>query len=123
MTPERIVTSLALSKKLKAAGWKVGDSFFSREGYMLGDDGEPQNWILCHGHVPERNDKYVLPSPTAAELLERLPIGTIIDKATNTYRCYIPHVREGRPFSADTASDAAASMYLFLSSHNLLPSS
>ena len=127
MKPEEIVVSLEMAKKLKDAGWSLEWSWMFREGYMLGDDGEPQSWILTHGHKPEIKSNYVLPAPTASELFEELYEYTEVQKFSIGYRASLPHLAEehgalGYSLEVlyDTPQDALAAMYCYLAENKLL---
>jgi hypothetical protein len=115
MTPESITVGLEWAKKLKEAGWpqdqsqfhwlRRGDQWdvsFWREGGRLGfDEG--------------------IASPTAEEILRRLPEHFQVWRSHGMWSCDNGLDQSQWMKDYDSAANAAASMYVYLAEHSLLP--
>lgn len=138
-SPESLVVSLEMAKRLKEAGWKDGCYFWWREG---GSAIDPMV-VLCSQKngtwIPGRpymTSVKFFPAPTAEEILRRLPrflpwkdnsdnmSSLFVNVFQSTYRVgYSPQWTNDVWSSpdAETLADAAAGCWLYLKENNLLP--
>lgn len=140
-TPASIVVSLEMAKALARAGWDQKKSHFWFSSSYNREKGRHHCVISSRGELTKRN-RYIarenFAAPTAEELLRKLPVSLsecrdddliILRNAIITEWCIAYERRKSGhlhgKFIYDTRNlslaDAAASMWVYLKEHNLLP--
>lgn len=132
-TPESIVVSLDWAKKLKEAGWLQNETMF-----LLEADGLNAKLIRsAEGATRATSPFSYFSAPTAEEILRRLPKICVIQKERVELCCHWSITRQPGVFyhtfdgghaseeivecCEETLANAAAAMYCYLDSNNLLP--
>lgn len=144
MTPESIVTSIEWSKKLKELGWDQEEALYEWTQAYDWESGRKFRTTLLQRAEKRRGEKHgrwkvgggierkFFATPTTEEILRRLP--KVIDQELclqinvhgDRWNVGYWNVNEQTMIKyqqfQDTLANAAAAMYCYLSSHNLLPS-
>ena len=142
-TPEQITVSLEVAKRLKAEGWGQDVSSHHWTYWEDTEDEEVNEWILWAGVTfetyvaefdPVKELKDHLAAPTAEEILRGLPKkmdGAYLpmwlqilpdgDEWKVEYACHPELIDRMEVWKeADTLANAAAEMWIYLSTNNLL---
>jgi hypothetical protein len=129
--PESLVTSLALSKELKEAGWEQ-DNLFIYVQKQPEKKSDTEHWDIWRRNTTQVENVFDwLSAPTAEEILRILP--DIIDERAGllVYRdrgdwCvayeWIPNGGFRNLEVENSLANAAAQCWLYLKKNNLLPS-
>ncbi len=128
-SPESIVVSLEWAKKLKKAGWPQAGGFYYR--IYIKDIGHRLHYGCVYHILRKKFDE--IAAPTAAELLQQLPVDVMIDgkeyriemlkrhgEKSDKYYVNLRYYRECIEFIADSLADAAAACFCYLAGHKLL---
>jgi hypothetical protein len=128
-----VTTSLEISKQLKEEGYPQEAEYYY--WFMEGEYQKlmPASW--CLDERRQNDERYVFyASPTADELLERLPYGNIVFRRHNGKYITCEHpsrqrsTKKGYVYtdkhfgSYDSAADALAKLWIYLKQHNLIDS-
>jgi hypothetical protein len=129
---ESIVVSLEMAQKLKEAGWPQGWTGVFSTGTLESVDqmlpsGEDWSYFKWFEHPETKeplvsslycNYAMICAAPTAEEILRMLPKRTELFLCGDGAKC--GNERIGMLIAQDTLSNAAAAMYCYLQSQNLL---
>lgn len=134
-SPESIVVSLDLAKQLKEAGWPQEDSVLYWNADITHGEAVRVSLGIKRKSMYEEN----IAAPTCEEVLRRLPPALELEGKCCTIDCtkeihisggidkgkWLVGYEDCVDYSyyqiADTLVNAAAQMWLYLQSHNLLP--
>lgn len=127
-TPESLVVSLDMAKRLKEAGWKERTIFSA----TVTDNLVAMILTPTKGHdlgnypVGDPNTSEILMFPTAEEILRRLPqlvnhFGLLVCRSQDNESWEVNYMGGYKPMSDPSLANAAAAMWLYLKENNLFP--